>query len=386
MSQFNFDQIIERRGTDSFKWGIYEQDVLPLWVADMDFLSPPAVMEALHRRVDHGVFGYALPMDELKQVIVDRMNSLYRWQIDREAIQFIPGIVSGLNQFCHAFQHTSKDVIVQTPVYPPFLEAPGNAGLNLVDATLVRGEDGRYEIDFEALEARMKAGARLFLLCSPHNPIGRVFTRTELERIAELCNRYDVTLCSDEIHGDLVFAGHPHTPIAALDGPIGSRTITFLAPSKTYNVAGLDCAVAIIPNPDLRRQFEAGNQGLVPHVNILGYTAALAAFRDGAEWLSELLIYLQSNRDCISEYFRQNHPEIGITPAEGTYLAWLDCRDLHLPEAPSRFFLKDCKVALNNGGDFGKAGEGFVRMNFGCPRSTLIQAMERITAGIRKIR
>jgi cystathionine beta-lyase len=384
--KFNFDQIIERRGTDSIKWGLYPADVLPLWVADMDFFSPPSVMEELHKRVEHGIFGYAVPSDELRQVLVRRMADKYGWAISPESILFLPGIVTGLNQYCHAFSSLSTSVIIQTPVYPPFLEAPVNAALTLADAPLNRTSTGRYEIDFTQLEARMQEGSRLFILCNPHNPVGRVFSRAELERVAALCEKYNVILCADEIHSDLVYAGHPHTPIASLSAGIESRTITFLAPSKTYNVAGLDCAIAIIPNPDLRRQFEAGNLGLVPHVNIMGLTAAQAAFSGGADWLAELLVYLQGNRDYLVDYLKKNIPEIAIYPAEGTYLAWLDCRSLHLPDAPSKFFLKECKVGLNNGADFGKAGEGFVRLNFGCPRSTLQQALERMSEGLKKLR
>ena len=381
--KFNFDTLIDRKGTDSFKWALYGPDVLPLWVADMDFASPPAVLEALHKRVEHGVFGYAAPTDELKQVVIDRMDKLYRWKVQPEAIVFLPGIVTGLNQYCHAFADRSDSVIVQTPVYPPFLSAPCNAGLRVADAPLTRTVSGKYEIDFNSLEDRMKAGVKLFILCSPHNPVGRVWTKAELGQVAALCNQYDVVLCSDEIHSDLVFPGHPHIPIAALSQEIEQRTITFLAPSKTYNVPGLGCAVAIIPNQEVRKQFECGNKGLVPHVNIMGLVAAQAAFQGGAEWLAELLIYLQGNRDYLTEYIAGELPQLSIYPAEGTYLAWIDCRQAQLGEEPSRFFLKECKVALNNGVDFGDLGKSFVRLNFGCPKSILKQALDRMAIGLK---
>lgn len=385
-AEFNFDQIIERRNSDSIKWRIYPQDVLPLWVADMDFISPPAVLEALHRRVDHGVFGYGMPSKELRQVVVDRMARLYNWQIAPESIVFLPGIVTGLNQYCHAFKHLNSGVIVQKPVYPPFLSAPGNAGLQLVDAPLMRIASGRYEMDFDALEDQMRCGTRLFILCNPHNPVGRVFILAELERVAELCIKYDVMLCSDEIHCDLLFPGHPHIPIASLSPEIERRTLTFMAPSKTYNVAGLDCAVAIIPDPDLRKQFDKGNQGLVPHVNIMGLTAALAAFSGGDDWLQAVLAYLEDNQNFLLEYIQNNLPELEVFPAEGTYLSWIDCRKANLPEDPAKFFLQECKVGLNNGTDFGESGTGFVRLNYGCPRSTLHEALDRMAAGIKKIR
>lgn len=383
-SDFDFDQLIERRNSDSIKWNAYPQDVLPLWVADMDFISPPAVMAALHQRVDQGIFGYASAPEELTQTVVDRMKTLYNWEIEAESIVYLPGIVTGLNQYCHAFSPRSTGVIVQTPVYPPFLEAPINAGLERIEAPLRRLPDGRYEIDFDALEDRMKKGARLFILCNPHNPVGRVYSPIELQRVAELCDQYDVLLCADEIHSDLVYPGHAHHPIAALSKSIAARTVTFIAPSKTYNVAGLSCAMAIISDHDLRREFAAGAQGLVPHVNIMGYTAALAAFREGEDWLRALRRYLLNNRDMITAFIQQEIPDMVIYPAEGTYLAWLDCRQLQLPGGPTRFFLEECKVALNNGTDFGREGEGFVRMNFGCPTSTLQQALERMAEGIRK--
>ena len=301
MATFNFDQVIDRSSSESIKWKLFPADVLPLWVADLDFLSPPAVIDALKARADHGIFGYAIPPRELTDVIIQRMEHFYNWKITPEMVVFLPGIVSGLNQFCHAFAKRSTSVIVQTPVYPPFLSAPGNAGLEMVDAPLQRMPNGRYEIDFEALEARMKAGSSVFILCNPHNPVGRVFQPDELAKIASLCKQYDVILCSDEIHCDLIYSGYKHTPIASLDEEISQRTITFMAPSKTYNVAGLDCAFAIIPNPELRKEFETGNQGLVPHVNIMGLTAAQASFQYGEEWLKELMFVPGREPDISAE-------------------------------------------------------------------------------------
>jgi cysteine-S-conjugate beta-lyase len=381
--KFNFDSLIERKGTDSFKWATYGPDVLPLWVADMDFMSPPAILEALHKRVEHGVFGYAAPSEELRQVVVERMDKLYQWKIQPEDIVFLPGIVTGLNQYCHAFSDLSHEVIIQTPVYPPFLSAPCNAGLQVAYAPLIHTARGKYEIDFNSLESQMKAGVKLFILCSPHNPVGRVWTRAELEQMAALCNHYDVILCSDEIHSDLVFPGHSHIPIATLSQEIEQRTITFLAPSKTYNVAGLDCALAIIPNQELKKKFERGNKGLVPHVNIMGLVAAQAAFQGGAEWLAELLVYLQGNRDYLTEFITSALPELSIYPAEGTYLAWIDCTQAQFGEDPGRFFLKECSVALNDGASFGNPGKGFVRLNFGCPKSILQQALDQISNGVK---
>jgi cysteine-S-conjugate beta-lyase len=386
MATFNFDQVIDRSSSESIKWKLFPADVLPLWVADLDFLSPPAVIDALKARADHGIFGYAIPPRELTDVIIQRMEHFYNWKITPEMVVFLPGIVSGLNQFCHAFAKRSTSVIVQTPVYPPFLSAPGNAGLEMVDAPLQRMPNGRYEIDFEALEARMKAGSSVFILCNPHNPVGRVFQPDELAKIASLCKQYDVILCSDEIHCDLIYSGIKHTPIASLDEEISQRTITFMAPSKTYNVAGLDCAFAVIPNPELRKEFETGNQGLVPHVNIMGLTAAQASFQFGEEWLKELISYLDANQTYLQKYLQENLSELKMYPCEATYLAWIDCSGLNIEGSAQEFFLKECKVGLNPGKDFGPNCSNFVRLNFGCPRSVLEQALERIKAGIKKIR
>ncbi len=379
----DFDRYIERRGTDSIKWNLYSEDVLPLWVADMDFVSPPAVLERLTDRINHGVFGYGTASKELVQLIIERLWNRYHWKVSPEAIVFIPGVVTGLNLFCQAFRAHSDRIVLQTPVYPPIHQAPGNAGATAVFSPLTLTSSGRYEINFDHLTEQFKSGAKTFLLCNPHNPVGRVFTRDELTRLAELCVQYDVIVCSDEIHGDLIFDDRTHIPIAALSPEIESRTVTYMAPSKTYNIAGLECAYAIIPNPELRQQLICARKGIVPYVNILGLSAAEAAYTGGDAWLADLLGYLKQNRDLLQQFFQENLPEIKVYPAEGTYLAWLDCRALNLPE-PQKFFLENCKVGLNNGLDFCEGGEGFVRLNFGCPASTLQQALERIKAGLEQ--
>jgi cystathionine beta-lyase len=237
-------------------------------------------------------------------------------------------------------------------------------------------------MDLDDLESKFADGIKTFILCNPHNPVGRVFTKAELQRVADLCNQYGVTVCSDEIHGDLVFDGHTHIPLATLNPDIEQRTITYLAPSKTFNIAGLECAYAVIPNKELRTQYISARKGIVPYVNILGYTAAEAAYEGGQEWLVALLDYLASNRDFLQKFITANIPEIKVYPAEGTYLAWLDCRELGM-DNPYKFFLDTCKVGLNAGIDFCEGGEGFVRLNFGCPLATLKEALERIHRGLR---
>jgi cystathionine beta-lyase len=380
---YSFDQPIDRRQTESIKWRHYDQDVLPMWVADMDFRSPDPVIQALHERVEHGVFGYPDESTELRQVLVKRLAERYQWQVKLEDILLMPGVVTGFNQACHALGRSGDDVLIQTPVYGPFLKAPEYAGLNRVDSNLVRREGGQYGIDFEEFERTITQRTRLFILCNPHNPVGRVFTREELTRMGEICLRHSVTICSDEIHCDLVFNGHTHLPIASLSPDLARQSITLMAPSKTYNIAGLDCSFAVIQDVDLRKQFIKAGKGLVKGVNLFGITAALAAYKDGQGWLDELLVYLQGNRDVLVDFVKNNLPGVTMGIPEGTYLAWLDCRNLELDQDPGEFFLTKARVAVNEGKGFGKGGEGFVRLNFGCTRSMLLEALEKMAFALK---
>ena len=377
-----FGRLIDRRSSDSVKWRLYDKDVLPMWVADMDFTSPEPVIRALRDRVDHGIFGYGKEPSELRPVIVDRLQRLYGWEVAPEALVFVPGVVTGFNQAAHAVTSPGDGVLVQTPVYFPMLYTPGNVGCTLDEMELTRLPDGSYEIDYDAFEAAITDKTRIFLLCSPHNPVGRVFRRYELEQMAEICLRRDVVICSDEIHCDLVFPGHPHLPIASLDPEIADRTITLIAPSKTYNIAGLHFSVAIIQNPELREKYQAAGAGLVGRPGILSAVAALAAYRDGQPWLDAVLRYLEANADYLSEYVNSQLPGVTMWRPEGTYLGWLDCREAGIDGSPHQFFLEQAGVALNEGASFGRGGEGFVRLNFGCTRSTLYEALERMRVAL----
>jgi cysteine-S-conjugate beta-lyase len=382
---YNLDELVDRRSTDSVKWNCYGE-ALPLWVADMDFRAPEPVIRALRERAEHGIFGYAAEPPELRPLVVERLRRLYGWEVEPEALLFVPGVVTGFNQAVHAVTSPGDGVLVQTPVYFPMLWAPGNAGCTLDEMALPRRSDGSYEVDFDAFEAAIRDRTRIFLLCNPHNPVGRVFRRDELERMAEICLRHDVVVCSDEIHCDLLFSGQQHVPIAALSPEIGKRTITLMAPSKTYNVAGIHASVAIVEDPELRKAFKTAAAGLVPHLDVMGYTAMLAAYRDGQPWLDEVLAYLEANRDFLYEYVQHNLPGITMAKPEGTYLAWLDCRESGIPGNPHEFFLEQASVALNDGTTFGQGGEGFVRLNFACPRSILEQALERMSVALASLR
>jgi cysteine-S-conjugate beta-lyase len=382
---YDFDQIIDRRPSDSYKWNTYEQDALPMWVADMDFAAPQPVIQALSQRVEHGIFGYPVgltgspkELPELRNAIIDRLAALYNWLIEPEEIVFIPGVVTAFNLACHALATPEQAVLVQTPVYPPILNAAQETGVLHQEMELTRQPDGSYSVDWDLFEASITPQTRLFLLCNPHNPVGKVFQADELSRLAEICLRHGVAMCSDEIHADLVFSGQRHIPIATLDPEIAQNTITLMAPSKTFNIAGLQCSFAIIRNRELRKRFLQSRKGLVPWVNGLGLLAAQVAYQQGQEWLDQLLVYLEANRDYLYEYVQKYLPGVEMGLPQATYLAWLDCRETCLAGNPYQNCLERGRVALNDGAKFGRGGEGFVRLNFGCPRALLGEGLERL--------
>jgi cysteine-S-conjugate beta-lyase len=387
--RYNFDLLPDRRVTESLKWNAYNEDVLPMWVADMDFISPEPVIRALRDRIEHGVFGYPTSasadqkgMDRLRQTIVDRLAQLYHWTISPEDLVFVPGVVTGFNLACHSLATPGGGVLVQTPVYTPILNAPANAGMLRQEMELTQCPDGPYSIDWRAFEAAITDQTRLFILCNPHNPVGRVFRQDELEYMAEICLRQGVVICSDEIHSDLIFSGSHHLPLASLDPLIAQNTITLIAPSKTYNLAGLACSIAIIQNAELRQNYMHSGKGLVSWVNLMGIVAAQAAYHEGQDWLDQLLVYLEANRDYLVRFVQEQLPGMCMGCPEGTYLAWLDCRGAGIQGNPAEFFLQKGRVALNDGATFGQGGAGFVRLNFGCPRPMLTEALERMREAI----
>ncbi|MBK8185485.1 MAG: putative C-S lyase [Candidatus Competibacteraceae bacterium] len=385
---YDFDRSPTRRGTDSLKWQRYGA-ALPLWVADMDFISPEPVIAALRERISHGVFGYGAPPDELTETISKRMAEFYDWQVTAEQIVYLPGLVCGLNVTCRAVGEPGDAVIAQTPVYPPFLSSPEHQDRPLLAAELraeQRGNQLRYTFDDTAFAATITPRTRLFILCHPHNPVGRVFDQAELSRLAEICEHYSLTVCSDEIHCDLLLDGRRHVPFATLSPSIAQRCITLMAPSKTFNIAGLGASFAIIQNPKLRQRFKQAMRGIVPDANILALNAALAAYQHGDDWLRELLVHLTANRDYVVDYVSRHLPGIRATAPEATYLIWLDCREAGISGSPHQFFLKHAGVALNDGATFGPGGAGFVRLNFGCPRATVAEGLERMRAALAQKR
>ncbi len=379
--KFDFDKILNRQNTGSLKWDKYKgKDVIPMWVADMDFQAPPAVVEALHNRIEHGIFGYAAPSDELVETVVERMATKYQWAIKPHWIVWLPGLVPALNVVCRAFAGSEGEILTFTPIYSPFLSAPRLAEKTLKTIPL-RCEANLLTFDIERLQSEISVRSKVLLLCNPHNPVGRRYNRLELESIAETCLRHNIIICSDEIHCDLILDGGEHFPIATLSSEISQKTITLMSPSKTFNLPGLNCAFAIIENDQLRKQFVRGRKGIVPGVNALGYTACLAAYRDGEQWRKELIEYLRGNRDIIYKFINDEIPRLSMRNVQATYLAWIDCRKLEIRN-PAGFFLQE-GIGLSNGRDFG--GEGFVRLNFGCPRKLLLQVLDRMKQAVTNL-
>jgi cystathionine beta-lyase len=383
MTAFDFDRIPARRDSDSNKWRKFPPDVLPLWVADMDFASPPAVVDALRARVEHGFFGYLTEQPELRDVVAERLAKRFGWRIEPEAVVPVPGVNSGVNLAVRALTRPGEGLLVQTPVYPPLLRAAGNHGVTRHGHLLTREPDGRYVVDTASFAAAVRPETRAFLLCNPHNPVGRLFERRELEAMASVCLQRDLWIIADEIHSDLVFDGRQHVPVATLAPEVEQRTITFLAPSKTFNLPGLKCAVAVVPSATLRERLTAAASDLVPKINVLGHTAAVAAYREGDEWLQALLRYLEDNRDFLAREVARRLPGVRMGRPDATYLAWLDCRETGLAD-PYTFFLEEARVALNDGRLFGPGGEGFARLNFGCPRALLADGLARMAAALER--
>jgi len=382
--RYDFDQVRERRRSDSIKWKKYGDEVIPLWVADMDFISAEPILEALRQRVDQDFFGYTCPPGALRLLIREHLQRRYRWEIQDEELFFVPGLVCGLNLSFLSFTNPGEGVLVQPPVYHHFVKDPVLHGRTLVDPPLVpRGDT--YEIDFDAFEQSITDRTKIFILCNPHNPVGRVYTQQELQRLADICLRHGLIICSDEIHCDLLYPPFRHIPMATLSPEIADRCVTLMSLSKTYNLAGLGFAFAIIQNPQLQKSWKNTSLGIVPHVTIMGHVAALAALKEGGEWLAQVLAYLRDSRDFLSQYMKERLPGIHGTHIEATYLAWLDCRQAGTPGDPFDFFLTEAKVALMDGKEFGRGGEGFVRLNFACPRKTLTEALDRMSDAIRRL-
>ena len=389
MTAFNFDEIIDRTRHHSAKWGAVEGDCLPMWVADMDFRSPPSAINAMIARAEHGVFGYTFDPPKLKEAVVERMERLYDWRITPEDVLFSPGLVLALCATCSGFGDPGDTVLIQTPVYGSFFKAvrankkfSGNIAMQYVSDD---AHTFHYENDYDEFEMVARdPQCSIHLQCNPQNPAGFIYSRAELERIGEICLRHNVLIVADEIHSDLILEGE-HIPIATLDEEIAQNTLTMIAPSKTYNLAGMACSVLIAQNKEIRETTAAALQSISAHVNIMGYEAAYGAYSGGDEWLRRLLLYLKDNRDFALDFIRQHLPQIRTTVPDSTYLLWMDMRDLPIDGDVTEFCKETAGVAPSPGEFFGEAGVGFVRLNFGCPRATLEQGLARLKVAVDEL-
>jgi len=377
-----FDIIYNRRGSGCFKYDALKMlygkdDLLSLWVADMDFAVSDQIQEALAARLNHPVFGYNLRLDDFYEAVINWQQRRFGWQVARSEIIAVPGIVPGIILSILSLTNPGDGVLIQTPVYRPFQDAVNDHGRRLICSALLN-ENGCYRIDWQDFELKLKE-VRLFILCSPHNPVSRVWSREELIRIGELCSKYKVRVFSDEIHQDIVYAGHQHIPLASLQD-FQDICITGISPSKSFNVAGLATAVLLVSNPELFTRVNDLNQKMHLYLgNSFGIRALIAAYRDSEPWLCELLAYLEENRKLIMDFLGSELPDIKLSPIEGSYLAWLDFRAWDLEESQLQAALvQKARLALDPGEKFGVEGSGFQRLNFGCPRSILMEALDRL--------
>ena len=387
--KYNFDEVIERRGTDSVKWDGVEnvwgrKDLLPMWVADMDFRTPPFVMDALRRRLDHEVLGYTFACEEWYTSICSWLHKRHQWDVTRDMLTFVPGIVRGQAFALQCFTKPGDKVMVMTPVYHPFFLVTERLGREVVYSPLDL-YDGHYHIDFECFSKDIR-GCRLLILCNPHNPGGRVWTVEELRRIADICKESGTMVVSDEIHADLTLPPYKHHPFATVSEAAAQNSLTFMAPSKAFNMPGLGSSYAIAVNEDIRRRFrEFMEAGEFCEGHLFAYIGAAAAYTHGEEWLEQVLGYVQANIDFTENYLKEHVPGIGMIRPQASYLVFLDCRASGLPqEKLARLFAEKAHLALNDGTMFGKPGEGFMRLNVGCPRSVLQKALEQLSAAVKE--
>ena len=386
-----FDEIHDRFNTRSVKWDMLQnvfhtEDVLPMWVADMDFQAPQAVNDAIIDRAKHGFYGYTIFDRDVESAIINWIASHHSWKIESEWLNTSPGVINILHMAVQAFTEPGDKILIQTPVYTPIYSIIEQHGREAVKNPLVY-KDNYYTIDFEDFEEKLKSGVKVFILCSPHNPVGRVWTKDELKRIAELCLQYDVLILSDEIHADLTFPGVQHTPIASLSDEIAQNTVTCMAPSKTFNLAGLQASFAITPNKEKRDQLTTAfrKQGL-SMLSTMAITAMEAAYNEGNEWLDELRSVIKKNEQYVRSMFEKHIPSLKVTKTEGTYLLWIDCSALNMDEkALNQFMIEKARVGLNAGVDYGEEGKQIMTMNIACPKETLEEGVHLIIQAVQTL-
>lgn len=388
--KYNFDEIIPRKNSDCLKYDKLQEmfgtdDALSMWIADMDFRTPPFVIEALRRRLDHEVLGYTFCSPQWKPAIQNWVSRHYGWDVKEEEIGFVGGIVPAISFAVQCFTAPNDKILIQPPVYHPYHHVVKDLGRTLVYNPL-RLVNGQFEIDFEDLERKI-VGCKLFLLCNPHNPGGRVWNADELVRIADICAKNGVIVISDEIHCDMALTGYKHTVFATVSEAAAQNSVTLMAASKTFNIAGLKSSYHIIQNEALRKQYsEYLTRSELDTAHLFATTAVAVAYNEGDEWLAQMLQYVEENIAFLDKYLKENMPKISFIRPQASYLVFLDARELGMPqERLVEFFLKEAKVAMNDGTMFGQEGAGFMRMNLGCPRATLQQALEQIKAAYDRL-
>jgi len=390
MTKFDFDKIIDRHGTNAIKTDVLQErygrsDLIPLWVADMDFESPIEITEAIIERAKHGIFGYTAASQQYYDSIINWVKDRHEWKVEQEWISYIPGIVKGIAFVIDCFTTRENKVIIQPPVYHPFRIIPTLHRRKVVDNPIILKTE-QYEMDFEGLKKLIDPSCKILILCNPHNPGGRVWSRRELTDLAEICHDNKILVISDEIHSDLAFAEHKHIPFASVSEKAAQNSITFMAPSKTFNIAGIVSSYSIIPNKEIRDKFyNYLHSSELGEGHIFAYTATQAAYEKGGEWLDEAKEYIWQNILWVDNYLKENIPQIKAIIPEASFLLWLDCRDLNLSQEDLvSLFVNDARLALNDGVMFGKGGEGFMRMNIGSPRSVIEEALNNLKKAVNR--
>lgn len=386
--KYDFDQIIDRRNTNSVKIDALKEvfgadDLIPLWVADMEFLSPPEITDALKKRVEHGIFGYYTPDDAYFKSIINWLENRHSWTVDKQDVIFVPGVVKGFAFAIDAFTNVGDKIIIQPPVYPPFKTTSEGLNRKIVNNPLIY-DNGQYSMDFDNLREVAKTGCKMLILCNPQNPSGRIWSKDELSELAEICFDNQILVVSDEIHSDLVLRGNEHIPFATVSNKAAQNNITLMAPSKTFNIAGIVSSFAVVENEEIRKKyFNYLNARQLGDGTIFGYIAAEYAYEYGEEWLNQALEYIQENIDFVDDYLQKNIPQIKAVKPDASFLIWLDCRALNLSQPElEKLFIQKAKLALNSGTMFGKEGKGFMRLNVGCPRITLEKALDNLKKAV----
>ena len=384
----NFDELIDRRNTECKKWDTYAEDVIPMWIADTDFKCPQPVVDALVKRAQHGIYGYPVNLKKFEESIVNWQKKRFGWSVDPDWVEYTPAVIPAILYAMRAFTNPGDNIVIQMPAYHPFHDIIPHNGRHILGNPLLLQPDGSYAVDFENLEQLLsKKRTTMFLLCSPHNPVGKCFTREELTRMSELCLKHNVFVVSDEIHSDIIYEGSEHIPFGSLSQEAADNCVVCVNPSKTFNIAGMRTGAAVIPNRHKHDLFyNALEDNKAYGRTVFGTLPIEVCYNECDYYADQLLEYLSGNLAYLNQFIAERIPRLKVTPTQATYLIWLNCKDLNMaPKELNAFFLEKAKVAMNEGSTFGPGGAGFMRLNIACPRSRLVEALNRIEAAINKL-